>query len=83
MGETWWHGNESVIGCGAHGSEHAYIVTKWRPVMNLATKCAKNVSLWYEKLCQSRYNTALHIKEIELIFMFKLAIDCKVKAILS
>ena len=30
---------------GVRDSEHAYIATKWCSVMNLATKCAENVSL--------------------------------------
>ena len=30
---------------GARSSEHAYIATKWRFVMYLAMKCAKNVLL--------------------------------------
>ena len=34
------HGNV----CGVCGSEHAYIATKWRSVMNLAMKYAENDS---------------------------------------
>ena len=39
------HGAMVMNVCGVRGSEHACIATKWRSVMNLATKCAENVSL--------------------------------------
>ena len=40
------HGAMVMNVCGVRGSEHVYIATKWRSVMKLATKYAKNVLLW-------------------------------------
>ena len=35
---------------GARRSEHAHIVSKWRPTMNLTTECSENVCSEYESL---------------------------------
>ena len=55
---TRCHGNAINV-CGTHGSEHAYIATKWRSVMNLATKCSENVSVRYRR-SYDKTDVALH-----------------------
>ena len=35
--------SEVMSVCGAHRSEHAHNVSKWRPTVSLATKCAEKV----------------------------------------
>ena len=40
-------------------SEHAHIVIKWRPTMNLAIKCAEKVRSEYLKLRQNDGTTDL------------------------
>ena len=45
---------------GACRSDHAHIVSKWHPTMNLATECSENVCLEYGKLRENDGSTDLH-----------------------
>ena len=48
-----------ILERAARRSEHAHIVSKWRPIMNLATECSENVCSEYGKLRENDGSTDL------------------------
>ena len=48
-----------VLERGARRSEHARVVSKWRPTMNLATEYSENVCSEYGKLRENDGSTDL------------------------